>query len=515
MGMDVLGGVNRIIGPNRGAIDFPPEFKWLNTSEPLSAGKLRGQVVVLDFWTYCCINCMHMLPVLAKIEDAYKDKPVAVIGVHSAKFPNEQRPENIQEAVRRYEMRHPVIVDEDRRLWKAFGASAWPTIVVLGPDWRVQYKRAGEVPFSELDGAVESVLIDRRYEGMLAKGPLKLSVPKTAAGGVLSYPGKMSLSPDEARFAISDSNHNRILIVETASGRVVDAVGSGARGLRDGGFAECTFFRPQGVLWLGSGTVYVADTENHALREVDLEARTVKTIAGDGTQGPYQPFEYSGLGAKTRLSSPWDLAYHRHKLLVAMAGLHQIWAYDIGTGTIYPFGGSGMENIFDGPLTNAQFAQPSGLSINADNDHMYVADSEVSGVRSIDLKGRFVSTLVGSGLFKFGYKDGTFYEARMQHPLGVAAIGDKIYVADTYNSAIRVIDVAHDSVSTVIGSPGSKSFCKFGEGGCDTLGLYEPSDVKASRNGRTLYVVDTNNHLVRTFSFDDFMLRTLALRERD
>ena len=121
-----------------------PNFDWINTDSPLSISKLKGHIVVLDFWTYCCINCMHTLPVLAHLEEKYKGKPVVFIGIHSGKFLSEQETKNVHSAVSRYEITHPVIVDRKMKIWQDFGVNAWPTIIVLDPNGNVVYQQAGE-----------------------------------------------------------------------------------------------------------------------------------------------------------------------------------------------------------------------------------------------------------------------------------------------------------------------------------------------------------------------------------
>ena len=503
--MSLFGGVGRAITSK--APEFPDKFTWLNTEKPLSIAKLKGYVVVLDFWTYACINCMHMLPVLARLEDAYRNAPVVIIGVHSAKYTEEQKPENITEAISRYEVRHPVIVDQGMQIWKAYGANAWPTLVVIDPTGSIAYKRAGERSETEL-GAIIEMLLEQK-KGVLAKEPLKIERPKTQRpASTLSYPGKMSFSRDGSAFALSDSNHNRVLIVETQTGKVLDAIGTGKRGFVSGKFESCALFRPQGVLWDGDDTVYIADTENHAVRIADLKGRKLNTIVGTGMPSGFYPFEYTGAGTNTAINSPWDIAVYENRLIIAMAGMHQLWAYEPKSGLAFPFAGSGRESLVDGQLQNAQLAQPSGLSV--EDDHLFVADSESSSVRSVDMKQRFVSTVVGEGLFIFGKKDGGVVDARLQHPIGLCAKKGLVYVADTYNSAIRLIDVKKATVSTIIGTPTEKSMCRYGDKGCDTLGLYEPSDVKTI--GNDLYIVDTNNHLVRTFNLEEMMLKTLEIK---
>lgn len=489
---------------NPKAKDFPKGFVWINTDRPLSLADLKGYVVVLDFWTYCCINCMHTLPDLDWIEKKYSDKPVVVIGVHSAKFDNEQEAENIREAIGRYEINHPVIADRNMEIWQSYDVSGWPTIVVVDPKGNVVYQQSGEGQRENLDDVI-SILLERNKE-ILAKEPVAIKKPVAASSRMLSYPGKLSFSPDGRMLAVSDSNHNRILVVDADSGKIVNKVGSGVKDLRNGSFEQARFFRPQGVIWIDE-KIYVADTENHALREIDLKTKEVRTLAGNGRQGYW--IQSPQDGKVTQLSSPRDLAHGSGFIFIAMAGLHQIWAYQLETGRIGPFAGNGYENIVDGSFAEAQFAQPSGLSIF--DNYLLVADSEVSAVRRIDLNRRVVQTAVGEGLFIFGHKDGPLDSARLQHPLGVACKGNRIYVADTYNHAIRLIDLVDQKVSTLVGKPEMKAVCNIDDPSCDTLGLFEPSDVEV--RGNTLYIADTNNHLIRIFDLENKVLRTLSVRE--
>lgn len=490
---------------NSKAKDFPKDFVWLNTDRPLSLNDLRGHVVVLDFWTYCCINCMHTLPTLDWIEKKYHDQPVVVIGIHSAKFFNEQEAENIQEAIGRYEIGHPVIADREMKIWRSYDVTAWPTIVVIDPKGNVVYHQAGEAQREMLDDVIGVLLERHRGLGTLAAAPIKINKPAKKRASVLSYPGKLAFSPEGSMIAVSDSNHNRVLILDS-NGKVLHKIGGASKDLRDGSFEDARFFRPQGLAWVGE-KIYVADTENHALREIDLATKTVKTLAGNGMQGHWVSGPQEGRA--TQLSSPWDLAHSDGFVFIAMAGLHQIWAYHIQSAKMGPFAGIGHENIVDGSLGDAQFAQPSGLSIYS--NYLLVADSEVSAVRLVDLNKKSVQTVVGAGLFEFGHVDGGLEEARLQHPLGVHCEGNKIYVADTYNHAIRLIDLVEQKVSTVVGKAEMKTMCNINDPACDTLGLFEPSDVK--KKGNSLYIADTNNHLIRVFDLEKMVLKTLPVKE--
>ncbi|NHI03548.1 hypothetical protein DYY67_1343 [Candidatus Nitrosotalea sp. TS] len=288
------------------------------------------------------------------------------------------------------------------------------------------------------------------------------------------------------------------------AGKIEKIIGSGKAGLGDGNFLDATFFRPQGLVFYDNA-IFVADTENHAIRKIDIVAGKVITVAGTGKQGPWMSM--GGKGKETALSSPWDVAAKDNFIFIAMAGNHQIWVYDTKTDMVSPFAGNGYENIIDGNRMRAQLAQPSGLSISG--DILYFADSETSSVREIDLKSGYVRTIVGQGLFSFGHKDGRTNGALFQHPLGLCATQNQVFVADTYNSALRVIDLKSETVTTMIGKEDSTGICRLDDPGCDSLGLYEPSDVKWYKD--MLYISDTNNHLIRVYDLKTNLLKTLQI----
>ena len=199
------------------APEFPKGCEWINTAKPLLLSKLSGNIVILDFWTYCCINCIHMTHVLAEIEKKYKDYPVVIIGVHSAKFENENNSKNISEAISRYGIQHPVVSDKEMRAWALFGVNAWPTMVIIGPAGRIEYKIAGELSFEQLDQLLSGIIHDAKSAGTLARHKPRISMRSQSRQSLLSYPGKISFSKDGSRFALSDSNHNRILIVNSCT----------------------------------------------------------------------------------------------------------------------------------------------------------------------------------------------------------------------------------------------------------------------------------------------------------
>jgi thiol-disulfide isomerase/thioredoxin len=487
------------------AVDLPENLPWINTTEPLTIEKLRGYVVLLDFWTYCCINCIHVLEDLKQLEEKYRDQPFVVIGIHSAKFDNEKNEANIRSAVARYNIHHPVLVDNDHILWNIYEISAWPSFILIDTEGNVIGKASGEGIRNSLDREIYKALEKGRKTGTIANKKIEIVLDK-GEESLLSFPGKIDIDPKNKHLFISDSNHNRILQIqlqEGNKGRILEIIGSGHQGLKDGSFREAAFNKPQGVAYRDK-KVYVADTNNHAIREMDLKNKTVKTIAGKGVQGYIR--QYSGDAKLVALNSPWDLALDKQYLYIAMAGNHQIWRMELKSRIIENFVGSGVENIVDGKAYMAALAQPSGLAVN--KGRLYFADSEVSALRYVDLVTEEVKTLIGKGLFIFGRLDGEFENALLQHPLGLDVVGDKVYIADTYNQAIRVAELDKRQLKTIIYQP-ARSVCKIDDKECDLLSLYEPNDVVYSED--KLYIADTNNHLIRIFYLNSRELKDLII----
>lgn len=471
---------------------------WLNTDKPLSLAALKGKVVLLDFWTYGCINCIHIIPDLKKLEAKYPNELV-VIGVHSAKFENEKDTENIRRIILRYEIEHPVYNDAEFKVWDNYAVGAWPTQYLIDPAGYVLGKVQGEGNYQVLDQTIAATIAEFRKRGELNEEPLKLTLERAKVGDLpLAFPGKIVADAKGNRLFIADSNHNRIVIT-TLDGALIDIVGTGTAGAADGAYKSATFYRPQGMAQDGDD-LYVADTENHLIRRVDLKAKTVETIAGTGKQS--LDYFKQGPGRTIALSSPWDLQLVGRQLYITMAGPHQIWKMDLDKREVSTFAGSGREARQDGPLLEAAFAQPSGIA--SDGKRLYIADSESNIIRAIDPLSGEVETLVGGDLFKFGDIDGAGDNVRLQHPLGVLAVGDKILIADTYNHKIKELDVKQQSVKTFLGRG------KPGQVDGSSPSFYEPAGLAAA-NGK-LYVADTNNHAVRVVDLKSKSTSTLNIK---
>ncbi|MHB1035322.1 MAG: thioredoxin-like domain-containing protein [Pirellulales bacterium] len=471
---------------------------WINTSGPLDLEDLHGKFVLLDFWTYCCINCMHVLPEVKKLEKAYS-KDLVVVGVHSGKFDAERDAANIADAVLRYEIDHPVVNDANRAIWDRYGIRTWPTLVLIDPQGKAIHVWTGETSFEAFDRVLKPAAAYYRRKGVVNETPLRFDLErfKNAAATPLRFPGKVLADEPGKRLFIADSNHNRV-VVTRLDGTWLETIGSGKIGSSDGAYAAASFNHPQGMALTGD-TLYVADTENHRVRAIDLAAKRVATIAGVGRQAPSSMASLrGGKPRETPLSSPWDLWIQGANLYVAMAGSHQIWRIGLDGARIGPYAGNGVEDIVDGPLLpkrpyelgSASFAQPSGLA--SDGRWLYVADSEGSSIRAVPFNpsGR-VQTLVGTSrlaagrLFTFGDVDGPADRARLQHCLGLVDYQGLLYVADTYNDKVKAIDPKTGTVRTLAGTE---------RAGHDAFN--EPAGITAAAG--KLYVADTNNHRIQT-----------------
>ena len=450
-----------------GAID------WLNVSAPITIAQLRGKVVIVDFWTYGCINCLHVLHDLKTLEQRFPSELV-VIGVHSPKFTNEKDSENLKRILVRYEIEHPVANDANLEIWRRYGAKAWPTRIIIDPAGNLVGTALGEGNLEGFLNAIRTVVrvFDERSE--INRSPLPLALERQRhADQPLLYPGKVLADEGSDRLFIADSNHNRI-VVTTLTGKLIETIGSGLQGDNDGIFSQARFYRPQGLA-LDGDLLYVADTENHQIRVVDFTARAVHTLAGTGQQA---------------LNSPWDLALKPGILIVAMAGSHQLWVIDLLNDQAYPYAGTGEEARRDGAVNEAAFAQPSGMVV--DGNTLYVADAESNTIRAVQLPpGNTLTTIAGGDLFEFGDRDGSGDEVRLQHPLGVAARDGRIFIADTYNHKIKMLEPATGKVSTL------------------ASGFHEPGGIAIA--GGTIYVADTNNHAIRTVDLSTRQVGTLPI----
>ncbi len=461
--------------------------EWLNSSRQIQDGDLKNRVILLDFWTYACVNCLHMVPEIKKLEEQFGDR-LTVIGVHSGKLDNEKLIDSIRKAVLKYNIEHLVVNDADFGIWKSFKVSSWPTMILLDVNGRVIKKYQGEVSASLVAEDIKKLVKKYNFQINRNKLPIVLEKNKTVAH-FLNFPSGIdfvrgfsykNISKTNG-LAISNTGNNTILIT-SLNGDTLLEIGSGNSGSKDGAFTEASFNAPRGLLFKNN-ILYIADTGNHLIRKVDFKTGKVSTIAGTGENG--LAINSDGESLKTNLSSPWDLEFFpdSNHIIISNAGTHQLLNYNISKNTIIPFAGSGDEDLQDGKFPNNALAQPSGLSAFGGN--LYFVDSETSSLRVADKNG-LVKTLLGRGLFDFGHKNGTAKEALMQHPVGLSADDTGVYIADTQNHVIRKFDLKSQQISDYSGSIKGD-----GTGSKNNTSYNEPEAMVAVLD--KFYITDTNN----------------------
>ncbi len=432
---------------------------------------------------------MHVLPQLRQLEQEFA-KELVVIGVHAGKYPNERRTPHLLHAALRLGIEHPILNDRKYRTWRTYTVSAWPTLVLIDPRGRYLGDQSGETTAEFWRNVLQPLITIYEERGELARRPMHFApVAAHEPPRKLQHPDKVLVVGDH--LFIADTGHNRIVVARLRGERahVTQIIGGGTPGRDDGTFAEATFRHPCGLALVGT-TLYVADTGNHLIRAIDLDQQTVRTVAGTGERGV--DHRAKGPGIAISIASPWDLALHNGLVVIAMAGMHQLWSLDPHSGMLAPLAGNSREGIEDGPLMASMLAQPCGVA--SDGQRIFFADSESQAIRQATLGSRGeVTTLVGTGLFDFGDKDGVGDEVLLQHPQAVVAHDGQVYIADTYNHKIKVLDPQTRACHTFVGKrriPGHD------DGSADEAAFYEPGGLSVANN--TLYIADTNNHTIRT-----------------
>lgn len=509
-------------------ISFPSDMTWFNVDRPIDRSSLDGLITVLDFFTYCCINCMHILPDLEKLEALYPTG-LSVVGVHSAKFENEKSEAQVEHAIHRYNIEHPICNDKSLSLWNNLGVTCWPTLLLLSPSGAPIHVFIGEGHTAFLFEFVQTAIKYFKDLGELKEGRIPRSIHGKAGGSSLKYPGKLALY--KQYLAISDSGNNRVVIVDTNSCpmAVVLVAGSGDRGRKDGQATSASFNNPQGVCWVGENVLMIADTDNHLIRQINIKTKQVLTVGGTGSQGTDK--EGGKLGIHQEISSPWDICkLNEDVVFIAMAGIHQIWMYclddvdwwkgaEYSAGTLVRVAGSGAEeNRNNSYPAKVGFAQPSGLSVDlgfSPSGALYIADSESSTVRRLDLKDGAVKNVCGgerdpTNLFAFGDQEGAGINAKLQHPLAVAwnNARSELYIADSYNHKIKKVTGAKNETVSLLGTgePGDIL------GDSKTARLCEPGGLCVSGDGDLLYIADTNNHSIKVLDLNTQTLSKLQLQ---
>lgn len=490
--------------------EFDSGLAWMNASPLYFRESLKGKIVVLHFWTSCCINSMHTVEDVQLLKQKYKDAPIVCLGVYSPKYPEEKSDDHFMQAVQRLGICYPVVNDKEHKLWDALGIRSWPTFVIVGPKGNLLFSESGEGHLETLDHYIAATLAYYQPDEF-SFTPI-LEREESFCDDVLAFPSKLAVDLNGKRLFISDTQHNRIIATDF-EGNVLQTIGTGNPGFSDGELSQACFNKPVGIAYLQQHLI-VADTNNHALRSIDLATSQVTTIAGSGKQG--RDYKGGAFGSEQLLNSPWDVCVSPSgdKVYIAMAGLHQIWVHEFSTGRTRNLSGSGVEHHQNSNhLLHAAWAQPSGLVYGL--EHLYIADSESSTIRAIDLSDSSTTSLAGGGteqnpLFAFGDQEGQGEEAKLQHPHGICWMGsnNKLLIADTYNHRIKLLDDKTQTVNFVAGSgiPGLR------DGPFSMAQFRCPSGIVYVEQHNLAFVADNHNHCVRVLDFNTKEVSTLQVK---
>ncbi|MDX2128807.1 MAG: thioredoxin-like domain-containing protein [Chloroherpetonaceae bacterium] len=497
------------------APDIPASLPWYNTEQPLSLKNLQGRFVLLKFWTSGCINCLHTFDEVDQLRKKFH-QDLVVIGVHTGKFTYERSGFLLRNAIQKIGIDFPVVDDFKYQIWESYTIQAWPSFILIAPNGKIIGQCSGEGSYKLLNQilsrAISYWVENKKYSPFDSQNEIQygfhtnpfFSVQKKSGEVIsgLNYPTGLATDHLKKRLFISDTGNHRILMIEE-SGVVLNAIGGLDAGFKDGEFSEVKFRKPRGIFFdEAHDCLFIADEGNHAIRRVSLAHRKVDTIAGNGFQSVVKPVQ--GRAEEIGLNSPWDIVKKGGSLIMAMAGSHQLWEFNLDSNSLQLLAGSGREELYDTRAEHAALAQPSSLLFH--KDRLLFLDTESSALRSLELndsadfefKGvKHVKTLIGKGLFHFGDKDGEFDDALLQHPRGLAQHHEFVYLSDTYNHKIKRLDLRLRKIETLIDNTEY-----------DLL-MSEPEGIAISFPH--LFIADSNHHRILCYNLETKTFRKVEL----
>lgn len=453
------------------APEFPGSLQWINTEFDISLADQRGKVVIVFFWTYSNVNSILFLQALRAVETEH-DSGVVILGVHCPKFSAEEDTETLLKAVNRHFIRFPVAQDVDYDCWNRFSVEAWPTCAVIDATGALREVLVGDRVGDELLEVVNRLMDEAVGRGVrdFSRTPI---ARKPEPSSLLRFPSGIV----EARglLYVADTGNNRVLEV-AKEGRIQRVFGSGNPGFWDGSLDNCGFNMPRGLAY-SDNYLYVADSNNHSIRRINLFNGEVETILGMGKD----VLQMTASSRKARdfgIRYPIGLCFNGPDLYIAASGMHQIWRFDLGRGLIGWFSGSGQSGVVDGEPVRAAFAQPSGLAIAG--NYLYVADSDGSAIREVRLQTGHVQTRSGKNAFAFGNSDGQAAQASLQYPMDVSIRprSKDLWILDSFNNRVCILDLQSSELETVRVEHAMR----------------EPA--AACLAGNTLWIANTNAHEV-------------------
>ncbi len=470
------------------APEFPETLQWLNLATPLRMTQLRGRVTALVFVNASSAWCQQRLNDLGTLRRRHPDH-LHVVAIHVPRFDHERDARRVLKRLHRQPQDFPIAHDPDWVLWQHYGIEAWPTVVLIDDQGRVRDRIVGDAPVRDLDAQVAK-LRDEIVPQSLNQQPIELRRNREP-DLPLQFPIGLAVGPQY--IYVVDSGHHRVLECER-NGRVRRQFGSGGSGFIDGPMELSAFHHPTG-LSLQRDTLYVADTGNHAVRRIKLATGDVDTLCGAGRPGQPQQGVVTDPRA-VALDQPRAVAATASNVLcIATAGDNRIWTYDLNDRSLTLLAGSGASDVIDGEGDAAAFVSPTALAIV--QQFLYVCDESASAIRSVHLRTRQVTTLIGQNAWSFGHVDGPRADAMLQQPQALALDGETavLWIADSGNDQLRNLRLGGGEVSSV------------------TLPqrLHAPAGLVVADG--VVWIADTDAHAVLRFDIADGSLRQIPIGE--
>ena len=481
----------------RGALaapEWPAGLDWLNTARPLTLNELRGKIVLLEFWTSNCVNCRENSAALARVRATFPHETM-VIGVHSGAGMTR---ESLRQAVMRADMLYPIVDDPQHTLARLYNVTTFPIVTLLDPLGGYVLQEVGPIDPDKYCDIVKTMVADYDRAGVLERKPLVERAAPAVTPEEIREPQRVLKFPSRLlvlghRLYLADTGHHRIVEIQLdadgRAGEVLRVFGSGRAARQDGAPAEAAFAGPHGLASDGQ-RLFVADTDNHSVRSVALASGQVTTLVSP------QPGSLSP-------RSPWALALHGDLLFIAMAGFHQVWVLiEPGqSNQVGPFVGNGRAGFANGTAVEASFNQPRDLVLAG--PALIVADTFNHALRRITWEGPPRADSLTSGLP--GDSDGPLALAKLSQPGGLAIGPDgRVAVSDSANHKLKLISQGQLSTFAGTGEPGLT------DGRLAAARFHQPDGL--AWGGSLLYVADAHNHAVRVLDPASGTVSTLRLR---
>jgi sugar lactone lactonase YvrE len=464
--------------------ELPQSLEWLNVDQPPSLSALRGRACVLAFVNAGSTWSLRVLQQLAQ-QQARHGGRLQVLAIDVPRFDHERDSRQVAQRFASHDFGFPVAHDRDWAAWQHFGIEAWPTLLLVDPDGELRARFVGDGHGRTLELRINELLADA--DASATPLPLRAQVEPSMP---LRFPGGLALGGKY--LYVADSGHHRVLECDQA-GRVLRQFGTGRAGFLDGAAETASFNRPL-RLSAHHGSLYVADGGNHAIRRIDLRRGDVVTLIGSGQPGA--PVEGTVAEPRTvSLDHPCAMALTDDTLLIACSGDNRIWEYDLGSRDLQLAAGSGELAVTDGVGEEAAFAEPVALA--AVRQLLYVCDGAGSAIRSLNVRTRQVTTLLGRDGWHHGHADGTRTEALLQHPQAIALDPDAplLWIADSGNNALRTLRLGGGQLET----------CKLSQP------LHGPAGLAVADG--VIWIADTLSHAVLRLDIRSGDLRHVPIGE--